>query len=88
MEERFIDSTRISRLNTVGQPSNNWAVFEIKGDTMVLETWIETLASKKGTFNMYKKIINDTTIYSMGLDRYYHFRKFSPKPDSMYSTIK
>ncbi len=85
LEERFVDSLRLMRSYA---PRMSWAVFEIKGDSMVLETWTETMLSKKGTFKMYYKIINDTTIYSIGLDDYHHFRAFSPKPDSTYSPIK
>jgi len=93
-EKRFLDANFI-RLNR--DTKTNWSVFEINGDDIVIQGWTHSsgggipIATRRG------KILNDTTfvITSIHIHRQtreinevYHFRKFSPKPDSTNSFIK
>jgi hypothetical protein len=75
-----------------------WGVFTIKGDKIQLEKWYPTSGGARWAYVRSGTIIDDTTfrteksMRSDGSDSeeenfYYHFKQFSPKPDSTNSFI-
>lgn len=80
---------------------NNWGLFEISGNKISFEQWETTNGRSKSYINS-GEIINDSTFriteryrlkrdkqkeYEI-LDAIYHFKQFSPKPDSTNSFIE
>lgn len=70
-----------------------WGLYQIKGDSISFEKWYPSSGPPKVTFIRKGVILNDSTFVIRSLMRsngedksaveeYYHFRKFSPKPDS------
>jgi hypothetical protein len=78
-----------------------WGVFKINNDSIIYERWLPTEIRYK-SYTYKGVIINDTTFNITerfrlvnGLkdefelrDETYHFRQFSPKPDSANNFIK
>jgi len=74
-----------------------WGIFRVDGMRIIYESW----SNPNGTYLAYRyflKITNDTTIEftssehvygdeKMTLEGTYHFKPFSPKPDSVVSFI-
>lgn len=78
---------------TLKKSKLNWYVFKIEGNTITIEGW-DNLTQ---TFKEYGEILNDTTFRISKIERsgrtdksnsIYHFKQFSPKPDSTNSFIK
>ena len=73
-----------------------WGIFQIEGNTIVFEGWAHDHDGKYATFKQYGTILNDTTFHiykdvfkeEKALDNTFHFKQFSPKPDSTNSFIK
>ena len=79
-----------------------WAIFQLKDSIIYIQRWVNSASAVIGNDRLYSlendyyKIINDTTILhekSTGYvihtyNEYYHFKKFSPKPDSTNLFIK
>ncbi|MBO7478821.1 MAG: hypothetical protein J6U04_12925 [Salinivirgaceae bacterium] len=74
-----------------------WSVFTISGKSIEFEGWDDLGGAHLYTKKVYGKILNDTTfhIYQEHIDgidkecdRTYHFKQFSPKPDSTNRFIK
>ena len=73
---------------------NGWGIFEINGNRLEYETYF----SLCGLTRYIGRIENDTTMHLLqsiedlsGIsseDKIFHFKKFSPKPDSIKSFIK
>ena len=71
----------------------NWYVFKIEGNSITIEGWDNSTQ----TFKEYGEILNDTTFRITEIERserteksniIYHFKQFSPKPDSTNRFIK
>lgn len=75
----------------------SWGVFQIDGDKIAFERWYPSSGGPTHAYVRAGKILNDTTFqitesYRMQggnktevsvKDEVYHFKKFSPKPDSV-----
>lgn len=70
-----------------------WGLYKIKGDSIAFEKWYAGSGSPKPAYIRQGKIINDTTFVITLSKRnngseirlkneVYHFKKFTPKPDS------
>ena len=74
--------------------ANGWGIFVINGNRLELETW----DAEGGLLRYVGRIENDTTMHLLQMvmryggvlpeDKIFHFKKFSPKPDSIKSFIK
>lgn len=71
----------------------NWYVFKIEGNAITIEGWDNITQ----TFKEYGEILNDTTFRIIEIERserteksniIYHFKQFSPKPDSTNTFIR
>jgi hypothetical protein len=81
-----------------------WGVFKLEENEILTQGWVNSASAAVigndrlySLINGYYKIINDTTILyknctgyiTLDLNEYYyHFKKFSPKPDSTNTFIK
>ncbi|MCK9451808.1 MAG: hypothetical protein M0Q90_08970 [Bacteroidales bacterium] len=86
-------------LNGVKSYKAYWGLFMIENDSIVFERWYPSSGGPFPAHRRSGKILNDTTflitksIRSNGkeeqkLNEIYHFKKFSPKPDSTNVFIK
>jgi len=72
----------------------DWSVFQIKNNVINLQGWTENGSDFVRQYVLKDDsytIINDTTLFyetSKGYKTTYHFKKFSPKPDSTNVFIK
>ena len=96
LENEFLNSYYIK---SAQDDKTRWGVFQIKEDSIKFEKWYPRFPA--GTAMRSGNILNDTTFiiietYKMvdgektqfkELNEIYHFKKFSPKPDSTQSFI-
>lgn len=82
----------------------SWGIFNVVGSTIRIERWLAGVGGPYPTQMLIGEIKNDTTLYfhtqigdssnsggkkkTYKIDDIYHFRQFSPKPDSINSFIK
>ena len=77
----------------------SWGVFQISDSVIEFEGWDSGEHLSKPTVKQYAKIVNDTTFCRcskraindenlLKLGHWFHFKQFSPKPDSTNSFIK
>ena len=82
-------------------PKSNWGVFIVNGNTLQYERWIGSSSSQPMVYLIRKtgSILNDTTIHfteeywserkeTSQINEVWHFKQFSPKPDSTNAYIK
>jgi len=72
---------------------SSWGLFQISNDTIKVQVWkMSDVSTQFIVQNRIYKIINDTTlsidILNDGDINYFHFKKFTPKPDSTNVFIK
>lgn len=77
-----------------------WGLFNIQGDSILIERWYPSSGGPLPVYMSMGKVLNDTTFVitkslrskngkeEQQLNETYHFRKFSPKPDSTNTFIK
>jgi hypothetical protein len=88
-------------LNPIMNSKDHWGVFVVDGNTIKYEKWIGSSSSspKAYLYNCTGNILNDTTIHftesynsesnkTNTINEVWHFRRFSPKPDSTNVYIK
>lgn len=72
---------------------DNWGVFKITGDKILFEKWYPNSPGQPKVYIREGKILNDTTFHitvsyrpdgseRSEKDEIYHFKPFSPRPDS------
>jgi hypothetical protein len=75
---------------------SSWGVFVINGNTIQYSAWSTSVGGGLPTFKCVGTIENDTTFHIIkevdgkkeyAIDHRYHFRQFSPKPDSTNNFI-
>lgn len=85
-----------SQITNIDYKSNYkgyWGLFQVQNKTIIVQTWkMSDVNSQFIIQNRAYKIINDTTLscdlLNDGDITYYHFKPFSPKPDSTNVFIK
>ena len=78
VEQKLVERYELIKKNKIG-----WGVFQIIEDKIISESW--TTNSGGGGLPVYKwsaKIVNDTTFLRNDSNQTWHFKQFSPKPDS------
>jgi len=89
--EDFYNNNKYVEL--VRKNKDSWGVFIVKNDTIKVQEWYPNpdYVIQYLTSNYKLKILNDTTLF-IGFQNSnsatYHFKKFSPKPDSTNVFIK
>ena len=90
LEDKDSDFTSEAFKKSIGK--YNWGVFSINKEDIIVNRWTYSpgLGSGLPTLMEKGKIVNDTTFYlgEDGKQSLYHFRQFSPKPDSINNFIK
>ena len=75
-------------IKSIGKYS--WGVFVINGGNITINRWTYSPGLGSGLLALMQKgqIVNDTTFYleQSGKQYFYHFRQFSPKPDSIVAS--
>ena len=91
---------KIDDINKSKQYKHNWGVFIVENDIIKYEKWVGARALEPYITRIYAgNILNDTTFHITesyrpnGKERstedlMFHFRQFSPKPDSTNNFIK
>ena len=78
VEQKLVERYELIRKNKIG-----WGVFQVIEDKIIFESW--STNSGGGGLPVYKwsaKIENDTTFLRYDSNQTWHFKQFSPKPDS------
>lgn len=93
-EEEFRNGTFY---NYIKDNKLHWGVFRITSNIIEFEGWYATGGGPFATYRLTGEILNDTTFHLIkrwlydqeeSYDETYHFRQFSPKPDSTNNFIK
>ena len=95
----IIESEISSYFETIRNDKNSWSPFEVKNNTLIIETYYDNPPScRLLTQRMSYEIQNDTTIvwrktdHPGYKDKIYHtvwyFKEYSPKPDSTNVFVK
>jgi len=82
VDEKLLDRYKFLEKQKIG-----WGVYNVKGNKIVFEQWTTSVGGGLPVYKDSYNIENDTTL----TDPYggvYHFRQFSPKPDSTNNFIK
>ena len=81
-------------------PKTDWGIFVIDGNKIQYEKWVEAPSGVNASINRCSGYIENDTIFYITesyysgngkteqVNRVYHFREFSPKPDSTNVFIK
>jgi hypothetical protein len=97
MEEIFANGTYYNKY--AKNDKTNWGVFRITGNTIEYERWVPANGMERSQVYRYTgEIINETTFNisktervngedQRSRDETYHFKQFSPKPDSVTQFI-
>jgi hypothetical protein len=88
-------------VNYNAKSKSSWGVFAVNGDTIQQEMWVGSIYSRPNVYRLVYcgNIENDTTIHftkiyssetniTRSIDEVWHFKQFSPKPDSTNVYIK
>ncbi len=67
-------------LEEVKKEKTFWGIFIVQKDTLLIQGWTDGGGGPKPIKITYFKILNDTTLQKGNY--LYHFKQFSPKPDS------
>ncbi|MDO9154525.1 MAG: hypothetical protein Q7U47_12630 [Paludibacter sp.] len=96
LENQFITTKYI---NAIKKYKDGWGLFNIAGDKIVFERWYPHSPGQPKVYIREGTILNDTTYHisvsyrpdgseRIEQDETYHFKQFSPKPDSTNVFIK
>ena len=81
-----VEKKMLKRYESLLKEKIGWGVFVVKNNKIEYEQWSTSVGGGLPVFKNSYIIENDTTLSSyMGI---YHFRQFSPKPDSTNVYIK
>ena len=85
--------TQFTEIDSKRQKKGYWGIYQVKNNSIILQTW--TMRDVDTQFivqNRSYKIINDSLLFCDILNdgdiNYFHFQKFTPKPDSTNVFIK
>ena len=83
---RDVEKKMILEYDIIRKYKSGWGVFMVDRKEIICEQWSTSVGGGLPVYEWKGKILNDTTIKE---DNYvYHFRQFSPKPDSTNNFIK
>lgn len=94
VEKKFEDG---SFYDLCKDDKSSWGVFQISDSVIEFEGWDSGEHFSRPTVKQYAKIVNDTTFCKCSkrpqkgenvMGWWFHFKQFSPKPDSTNSFIK
>ncbi len=85
--------------NSIKKYKAGWGLFTIDGDKILFEKWYPNSPGQPKVYIREGKILNDTTFHITASyrpdgskrseeDEVYHFKPFSPKPDSTNNFVK
>lgn len=80
LERTLMDT---SFLLTLKEVPYGWGIFLINNREITINEWAPGTGGKHPSFVYKLDIVNDTTIYHAYGEDTYHFRRFTPKPDSV-----
>ena len=94
-----LDSIEKKIINQKFDSKTHWGVFVVNGSSIIYEKWIGSTGFRACLGKSTGNILNDTTIHftewynseynqTYPIDEVWHFKQFSPKPDSTNSFIK
>jgi len=82
-----VENELLGRYNLLVKNKIGWGVFWVAGNVIEYEQWTTSVGGGLPIFKNRYNIENDTTLINP-YGRVYHFRQFSPKPDSTNTFIK
>ena len=73
-----------------GRPKYVYGLFQIEVSIIKIEKWVPSSGGPTKAYLREGEILNDTTFYLMHREKkeIYHFKQYSPKPDSTNKYIK
>ena len=83
-----VEKEMINRYEYIRNEKSGWGVFLITGDTLEAEIWTTSVGGGLPVYKWKAYIENDTTFRKIAGNVVYHFKQFSPKPDSTNQFIK
>lgn len=93
-EGEEIEHNVLGRLNAIPSEKGHWGVFNIRNDGFIeVQYWVGTNKNKYAVSKLNGKILSDTSFFLKHQEYYnsidtFHFRKFTPKPDSTNQFIE
>ena len=82
-----VENMMLGRYGSIVKSKSGWGVFIVTGNMIEYEQWSTSVGGGLPIFKNTYNIENDTTLINPS-GNVYHFRQFSPKPDSTNSFIK
>jgi hypothetical protein len=83
-----VEQEMLERYDIIRNDKIGWGVFNIYDNKMNVEVWSTSVGGGLPVFRWHALIENDTTFKVEYSGEVYHFRQFSPKPDSTNKWIK
>ena len=78
----IVEEEMLERYESFQRKKIGWGVFIVLGNKLEYEQWSTSVGGGLPVFKSFYYIENDTTLRSP-YERIYHFKQFSPKPDSI-----
>ncbi len=99
IENHEVEFTSQEWITAVKKSKIRWGLFQIEGNNLLFERWYPSSGGPMPAYIRSGEILNDTTFVitksvrpktgeEKELNEVYHFRAFSPKPDSTNSFIR
>jgi hypothetical protein len=82
-----VEKKMLKRYESLREEKIGWGVFVVKDNKIEYEQWSTSAGGGLPVFKNSYIIENDSTLTNLG-GNIYHFRQFSPKPDSTSNFIK
>ena len=77
----ILEKSMLKRYESLINKKMGWGVFNVSGNKLEYEQWSTSVGGGLPVFRNSYYILNDTTLRNYA-DMIYHFKHFSPKPDS------
>jgi len=79
IENHILSEYHLQSMNNVPY---RWGVYKVQGTEIQYSGWSTSVGGPYPAFKREWEILNDSTLYSREFDETWHFKEFSPKPDS------
>jgi hypothetical protein len=83
-----IEQELLKQYDIIRNNKMSWGIFKISKYQIEVEEWTTSVGGSLPVFRWQGSILNDTTYREEYSGEIYHFRQFSPKPDSTNKWIK